>query len=78
MNKKEDGSVRNYLVLLFLISSVVAEERIHEYLIDISVQADGSMLVTETIDINNIRSEDKAIIIAHISNILLEFTGEKH
>jgi len=41
------------LVLLFLISSVVAEERIHEYLVDISIQADGSMLVTENIDVNN-------------------------
>lgn len=41
------------LVLLFCLSSATAEERIHEYLVDISIQTDGSMLVTETIDVNN-------------------------
>ncbi|MBE9548747.1 MAG: DUF2207 domain-containing protein [Proteobacteria bacterium] len=41
------------LILLCCLSVATAEERIHEYLVDISIQADGSMLVTESIDVNN-------------------------
>ncbi|MCF6263298.1 MAG: DUF2207 domain-containing protein [Xanthomonadales bacterium] len=40
------------LLAFFFIASAAAEERIHEYLVDISIQKDGSMLVTETIDVN--------------------------
>ncbi|MCF6226940.1 MAG: DUF2207 domain-containing protein [Xanthomonadales bacterium] len=40
------------LLSFFFIASVAAEERIHEYLVDISIHKDGSMLVTETIDVN--------------------------
>lgn len=46
--------MKQWLVLLifFFIASASAGERINEYLVDISIQKDGSMLVTETIDVN--------------------------